>query len=700
MTAARQDSVAEQPARSDSALREAQAIARLGSWGLDYVTGELVWSDETFRILGIPPGSVTPTLELFITLVHPEDRAAVRQEMESARLRPDGGYSIEHRVLGWDGVQRFVRERGRVRFDVRGRPLSISGTALDLTDRIHDEEDLRQRERLESGLLELAAMFLQRPGLGMNGLIDKALARMGELTGTDRAYLFDVDSERRTFSNTHEWTAGGVEAVIHMLGDVSWDVVPECARMLNAGAPVVIPSVSELPRYHPERAFLEAQGIRSMLLVPVMEGDSLNCFVGFDAVRNERDWSSAEVRFLQVFGSLMISTIERDRAYADMMAARQREMIGHLASGVAHDFNNLLGVIDANMYYLHETVGGTGTDPEIKQVLEETQSAIGQAKVVTSGMLSLSRTGGFAAERVEVEAAISGLVRILKQILPPEIRLEVALEPELAACSNGGFLQAAVLNLALNARDAMPDGGRLRIGASRLDGPGSAAVALGDTEMQDLVQLCVADSGCGMDRETLDRLFEPLFSTKAQQRGHGLGLFMVHEFVLRSGARLEVDSRVGEGSEFRLLLPGWNESSTCTRFREPAVDALTLDALRVLVVDDDPRSRDSVRRLLEMDGASVATVDNGLACLERLRLEPGFDLVLSDVSMPVLDGAELCRILRDRHPALPLILMTGQAPAVFPGTHLPGNPAVLRKPLDLRDLRAAIGQLELCADRH
>jgi signal transduction histidine kinase len=126
---------------------------------------------------------------------------------------------------------------------------------------------------------------------------------------------------------------------------------------------------------------------------------SLTGFVGFDAVHSERDWSSAEVYFLQVFASLMVSAIERDRFYADMMAARQREMIGHLASGVAHDFNNLLGVIDANvLYYLHETLTHPGMDPEITQVLEETHSALGQAKVVTSGMLSLSRAGGFAGE--------------------------------------------------------------------------------------------------------------------------------------------------------------------------------------------------------------------------------------------------------------------------------------------------------------
>jgi PAS domain S-box-containing protein len=687
--------VLERLARSEAALREAQAIAQLGSWTLDLATGELAWSDEIFRILGMRPGSVEPTLDFFFSLVHPQDLAAVRQELEAAYLRPDGRYSIAHRVLARDGVERYIRERGCVRFDADGCPLGISGTALDITERMRAEGDLLQRERLERGLLDLSALFLKPSGLGMDGLINQALARMGELTATDRAYLFSSDSERRAFSNTHEWTAPGIAPVIHLLSDLSWDAAPESARLLNAGLPVVIPSVAELPPDHPERALLAPQGIRSLLLVPVMQGEALTGFVGFDAVNSEREWSSAEVHFLQVFASLMVSAIERDRAYADMMVAKQREMIGHLASGVAHDFNNLLGVIDANVHYLHETLTRPGIDPEIMQVLEETHSALGQAKVVTSGMLWLSRAGGIAAERVDVEAAVTELVRILRQVLPPEIRLRLALEPGLAARSNHAFLQAALLNLVLNARDAMPGGGELTLSAAAARQEGAGAVTLGVVGSGDLVQLRVADTGCGMADETMGRLFEPLFSTKAQQRGHGLGLFMVHEFVLRSGARLEVDSRLGEGSEFRLLLPRWNEPRVCRETPEPAVEPLVPASLRVLVVDDDPRSRDSVRRLLEMDGAMVDTAENGLSCLERLRLNPDCELVLSDVSMPVLDGVALCGILRELYPSLPVILMTGQAPVVFPGTHLPGNPAVLRKPLDLQDLRAAIGRLNL-----
>jgi signal transduction histidine kinase len=685
----------ERLAHSEAALKEAQAIAHLGSWALDYRSGELSWSDEAYRLLGFQPGAVVPSLKLFLSAVHAEDRAMVEAALAAAPKRADGAYSVEHRVQGPDGILRVVREKGRVRFNDAGEALSISGTALDITEQRHTESDLLQRERLERGLLELSAVFLQRAELGMDHLIDQALARMGQLTATDRAYLFTADTKRRTFSNTHEWTSPGITPVIDMLQNVPWEVAPTSLTLLASGSPVAIPRVSELEDDWGEKAFLESQGICSMLLLPVMQGENLTGFVGFDAVQSVREWSSAEIRFLQVFASLMVSAIEREQAYADMVAARERETIGHLASGVAHDFNNLLGVIDANVFYLQQTLVHPGADSEIAQILEETHSALGQAKVVTSGMLSLSRAGSFATERVVLGSAIKDLARILRQVLPQELRVVLALEPDLAVLSNTAFLQAALLNLVLNARDAMPYGGQLTIEAIGGSHSGGGTLTVGHRGPGRYALVRVADTGCGMGPETLDRLFEPLFSTKAQQRGHGLGMFMVHEFVLRSGALLEVDSRVDEGSEFRLFLPSW--PSDRAEFEEPAGSDMRLApaCLRVLVVDDDLRSRDSVRRLLEMDGIRVETAEDGAACLEVLRHDPGFDLVLSDVSMPHLDGVGLCGALREAYPALPVILMTGQAPSVFPQGEIPGTPTVLRKPLDLQILRTAIASLDL-----
>ncbi|NCC28165.1 MAG: PAS domain S-box protein, partial [Gammaproteobacteria bacterium] len=395
---------------------------------------------------------------------------------------------------------------------------------------------------------------------------------------------------------------------------------------------------------------------------------------------------------VRLIGQRIVAQQYEEQLQAALIAAKERETIGHLASGVAHDFNNLLGVIDANLYYLEAILSGEQGDPELAQVIEETQSALGQAKVVTSGMLSLSRAGGIVPERVALEKTIRELVTILRQILPAKINLGLDLEPGITAASNAAFLQSALLNLVLNARDAMSDGGDLLIAVQTVAWDASVPLAVGRLDPGEYVQVRVVDTGCGMPEEVLDRLFEPLFSTKAKQRGHGLGLFMVQEFVVRSGAGLAVSSQVGKGTEFRLLMPIDHQESPQLDPTASSNALSTTPLLRVLVVDDDPRVRDSVGRLLMLDGTLVSFAENGQDALDLLGRDADFDLVLSDLAMPVLDGAALCAALAHAFPDLKVILMTGQAPSAFSLDALPYAPLVLRKPIDHGALRAAIAE--------
>lgn len=400
--------------------------------------------------------------------------------------------------------------------------------------------------------------------------------------------------------------------------------------------------------------------------------------------------SAPNRELIRLIGQRVVAQQYEEQLQAALLGAKQRETIGHLASGVAHDFNNLLGVIDANLHYLEATLSDEQGDPELVEVIEETQSALGQAKVVTSGMLSLSRAGGIVRESVVLEQTIGELVTILNQVLPSTIHLGLDLQPGLAAQSNAGFLQAALLNLVLNARDAMPDGGELTIAVCTVIWDDSTPLAAGRLEPGEYVQVRVADTGCGMSDEILERLFEPLFSTKAKQRGHGLGLFMVQEFVTRSGAGLTVSSQVDTGTDFCLLMPPAAQATA-----QHDVPTLSTEAppMRVLVVDDDPRVRDSVGRLLMLDGMQVAFAEHGEAALALLRRDADFDLVLSDLAMPVLDGVALCGALAQTYPTLKVILMTGQAASTFSLDALPYTPIVLRKPIDPGALRAAIAQM-------
>ncbi|MBK1644147.1 hypothetical protein CKO25_05665 [Thiocapsa imhoffii] len=481
------------------------------------------------------------------------------------------------------------------------------------------------------------------------------------------------------------------DAEISQVESVSEDFVELDTDALEQGIPHILVG-SQLPHGARQAGYVSC--VRMMLH---WTGPN-----GRDSVLVTRLWgraervelSGADRELVRLIGQRIIAQQFEEQLQAALISAKERETIGHLASGVAHDFNNLLGVIDANLYYLEAILSGEQSDPEVAQVIEETQSALGQAKVVTSGMLSLSRAGGIVLKSVVLEKTIRELVTIVRQILPAKINLGLDLEPGLVAESNAGFLQAALLNLVLNARDAMPDGGDLRITAQTLVWDGSVPLTVGQLDPGQYVEIRVLDTGCGMSDEVFDRLFEPLFSTKAKQRGHGLGLFMVQEFVMRSGAGLAVSSQVGKGTEFRLLMP--------LDHQEPPQSDLTLSGpsnalsttplLRVLVVDDDPRVRDSIGRLLTLDGMLVSFAENGRAALDLLRHDADFDLVLSDLAMPVLDGTTLCGTLAQTFPDLKVILMTGQTPSAFTLDALPYMPIVLRKPIDHSALRAAIAE--------
>ena len=405
-----------------------------------------------------------------------------------------------------------------------------------------------------------------------------------------------------------------------------------------------------------------------------------------------------ERQLIRLIAQRMAAVRYQEQIQHDLVESRERETIGHLASGVAHDFNNLLGVIDANIYFLQSGLPGADTDPELRQVLEETQSALGQAKVITSGMLSLSRAGGVPLEPVDLEQTVVELVRILRQILPAAIRLRVEIPSGLKARTNAGFLQAALLNLALNARDAMPAGGDLHIEAAPLAWTGDTPLAVGTLSAMDCVALRVTDTGSGIAPALLPRIFEPLFSTKAKQRGHGLGLFMVQEFITRSGAGLTVESSPGGGTSFLLLLPAAAGPPRADLLPAPPRagpaagngSQASPRAPRILVVDDDPRVREAVARLLTLDGLELGQAEHAQAALALLAQDPGFDLVLSDIAMPGLDGIGLYRHLARVRPELPVILMTGQDSALPVIDALGERPLVLRKPLDPPTLRAAI----------
>ncbi|MBK1704027.1 PAS domain S-box protein [Halochromatium glycolicum] len=409
----------------------------------------------------------------------------------------------------------------------------------------------------------------------------------------------------------------------------------------------------------------------------------------------------AQRQLLRLVAQRIAAVRYQHQLQQNLVQLRERETIGHLASGVAHDFNNLLGVIDANLFFVAEGFSDTlCKDPEVEQVLVETRSALNQAKVITSGMLTMSRSGAAPLELTDLAALIGELQGILKQVLPPRIDLDVRVPGEPRAFTNRSFLQSALLNLALNARDAIREEGQLTLTTELVHWTGTGPLTVGKLPPVDCIEVRVTDNGSGIPARLLGQIFEPLFSTKAKNRGHGLGLFMVREFITRTQAGLIVESEPGEGSCFRILLPTQvpkpRQGSTSPAPEQmPAPPAAGTDARlnqRILLVEDDRRVRDALTRLLKTGGLTVETADHGQDALQRLAtMEQPVDLVLSDIAMPAMDGLDLYACLTEQYPDLPVILMTGQQTHWEPPVSSRGEPAmILRKPIELETLQAAI----------
>lgn len=629
-------------------------------------------------------------------LTHPQDIGADQALFAEVLAGKRKSYRLTKRYLHADGRVIWGDLRLALLPPPRpGAPPIPLGMVEDITEYQHESA---RRQALERQLAAYTASLEALLDLSNRPLAareeSRQLLQLGcQRLGMRAAVLARIDADGRTLRRIASSTQDGSRLPLGHLRR------PLLRALLTAPGQPRLLGAAELP------ASLRAQGlacgIACGLVWPGAAAPEADLVLAFWGHGECAAVSGPQRDLVRLIGQRIAAVQFEASLQGKLVQAKERETIGHLASGVAHDFNNLLGVIDANLHFLHASLGPAAASDgsleaavdldqaEVATVLTETQSALDQAKVVTSGMLALSRAGGVPLESVDLQAAVSGLLGVLRQVLPAAIRLTLDLTPGLVARSNAGFLQAALLNLALNARDAMPDGGTLRIGTRVRHWPGQPALAIGQLAPGTYLELQVSDTGCGMTSAVRARIFEPLFSTKARQRGHGLGMFMVAEFIGRADAGLILETAPGRGSRFRLLLP----SAPPARAAAAALSTPHLPPLRVLLVDDDALVRAALGRLLERQGMRVQLATNGAEALAVLAADAAFDLVLSDLSMPVLDGVGLWQALQTEHPGLPLILMTGLEDPGRPELTASGAPPVLRKPIEIAVLQRTIARL-------
>lgn len=361
------------------------------------------------------------------------------------------------------------------------------------------------------------------------------------------------------------------------------------------------------------------------------------------------------------FAKITRDITEREEAQRELELAREAlfqsqkiEAIGQLTGGVAHDFNNLLMAIMSGLALLRKRL--PGDDPQIMRLLENSTQAAERGAALTQRMLAFARRQELKTERIDVAALVSDMRGLLQRTIGPEWQIGISLPEDLPPVSaDVNQLEMALLNLAVNARDAMPEGGEVCIRGEARELAGTT----GELSPGHYVRLSVIDHGSGMSANTLARATEPFFTTKGVGKGTGLGLSMIHGFARQIGGTLELDSVEGEGTSAHIWLPvaGHETAEAPARSEESA--RVSGAKLVILAVDDDPLVLMNTAALLEDLGHEVIEAESGPQALERLAERPDIAMLITDQAMPGMTGSQLIETVRARWPDLPIILATG-----------------------------------------
>jgi signal transduction histidine kinase len=350
---------------------------------------------------------------------------------------------------------------------------------------------------------------------------------------------------------------------------------------------------------------------------------------------------------------------ERERVESTLRQMQRLEAVGQLTSGVAHDFNNLLTVVLGNIGFLERGLAAAGVDGRLAQRIGYMRTAAERGAKLTDQLLSFSRRQRLEPRSLDLNETIAGMRDLLQSTMGGSIHIETMLKHGLwSALVDPTQLELAVLNLAINARDAMEVGGTLKVEIENVTlGP---ATYPEEPPAGDYVSIRVSDSGTGMPEDIRAKVFEPFFTTKEPGKGSGLGLSQVLGFAKQSGGGVRIDSRVGEGTSVYIYLPragGERVDERPVAARISAAGAFT--GASILLVDDDNAVREVTRAMLHELGYAVLEAGSGGAALDVLSREPKIDLMIVDFAMPGMNGAEVARQAQAKRPSLPILFVTG-----------------------------------------
>jgi len=615
-----------------------QSLARIGSYRWDAASNESWWSDELYQLLGYAPAEVAPTPEAFLARVAPQDLEQVRARIYGA-LSGEALEPGEHRYLLPDGevrhaVSNIVHERDSV-----GRVVGLRGVLVDVTERVRIAESLRsQAQELEAA---------------------QTLANVG-------TWVFDTNTGAMRWSDEMFRIYGlSPETFVPTVASASSVIVTEDRESVERATR----SLRTQPRVGPYNYRIR------------LPGGEIRHLVG--AARLIRHPDGVGVRLL----GTALDVTPRVELEAMLLHAQKLEGLGRLAGGVAHDFNNALTAILANADAAL-LVGTSGVEEELREI---TNAAL-HASELTRQLLTFARRDTSRAQRIAPNDVIASFSRALGRLVGEDVEVAIHYAPEPATVlADPGRLEQVLLNLVVNARDAMPEGGALTIETTLVELDAAYVARHVDATVGRHVRLDVRDTGSGMSEETQRHIFEPFFTTKPAGLGTGLGLATCYGIVRQAGGHVTVETQLGVGTTFSVFLPLLLEEVEAAPVAPPTRKRAGGNET-ILVAEDDLGVRRVLLRTLRALGYTVVEAIDGIDAIERARSYEGeIHLMLSDVVMPRMRGPEAARTVRALRPGICVLFITGYAGEY--GNAVWDEGPVLGKPFTPDALAARIREL-------
>lgn len=598
-------------AESERRLSWAQEKAALGSWERDLATGSSVWSEQLFRILDLDPDTPLESGTLFYEFVHPSD---VEELTLAVNTLTETGEPMnqEYRIRTANGEEKTVIGYGEIIRDRSGKPIAVGGTVQDITERKAAEKALAHSEKR-------LAWAQEKAHLGSWDLNIKT----GKLFWSDE--LFRILGEE---PNTTPKISDGFYKYVH----------PADVEPLRQAVDALIETSTPMDIEYRVRT---RQGVERRIH-------------GFAEVSQKEDGEIVAI------GGTLQDISEQHETERKLAQSMKMDTVGQLSAGVAHDFNNLLAVIMGNLELIQMRVEGkVKGSAEIHDFASRALEASANGTALVKRLLAYSRRQMLFPERTRINELVGRTVELLKRTLGRNIQIDFEASNDLWDSEiDAGQLEAALTNLALNARDAMPKGGRLSITTHNVSGLQAVSESVESGARGQFVCIDVTDTGTGMPQDVIDKAVEPFFTTKEVGKGTGLGLSMVYGFVRQSEGIFNITSHEGAGTTVRLFLPRMLPQKAELKLIEQ--DSPVVNRGKVLIVEDDHDVINVVAlqvRELGYQPIEANSVEEALASLEA---EADIQLLLTDVILgPGPNGVDLALKAQEIRPGLPVLCMSG-----------------------------------------